>query len=106
MPISSRNRLLKATYSFFVVSTALYGGTRGNDLNIVIQANADDTTLFDVSTYLGMVPATVQAVSIQRLSTHEQITKTFQLGTVKGISKDLHSVLLKILVQQGTDCCF
>ena len=44
-------------------ATALYGGTRGNDLNIVIQANADDTTLFDVSTYLGTVKVDLQTVA-------------------------------------------
>lgn len=31
---------------------ALYTGTRGNDLKITIQANADDDTLFDVKTIL------------------------------------------------------
>lgn len=44
-------------------ATALYGGTRGNDLNIVIQANADDTSLFDVSTYLGTVMVDSQTVA-------------------------------------------
>lgn len=33
-------------------ATALYDGVRGNDLKIVIQANADDATLFDVQTVL------------------------------------------------------
>lgn len=31
---------------------ALYSGVRGNDLKIIIQANADDDTLFDVKTIL------------------------------------------------------
>ena len=31
-------------------ATALYGGTRGNDLKIVIQANTDDSTKFDMGT--------------------------------------------------------
>lgn len=39
----------KATNDF---ATALYGGTRGNDLKIVIQKNADNAELFDVETYL------------------------------------------------------
>lgn len=34
-------------------ATARYGGTRGNDLKIRIQANADDTSAFDVATLLG-----------------------------------------------------
>lgn len=33
-------------------ATAKYAGTRGNDLKTVIQANIEDTTAFDVSTYL------------------------------------------------------
>ncbi|MFP3917715.1 phage tail sheath subtilisin-like domain-containing protein [Lysinibacillus telephonicus] len=32
---------------------AKYAGTRGNDLKIVIQENVDDSTKFDVQTYLG-----------------------------------------------------
>lgn len=43
-------------------ATALYGGTRGNDLKIVIQANTDDSTKFDVSTYLGTVKVDTQTV--------------------------------------------
>lgn len=33
-------------------ATALYSGTRGNDLKIIIQKNVDDDTLFDVKTML------------------------------------------------------
>lgn len=44
-------------------ATALYGGTRGNDLKIVIQANADDPTKFDVLTYLGTVKVDEQTVA-------------------------------------------
>lgn len=43
-------------------ATALYGGTRGNDLKIVIQANADDKTAFDVITYLGINKVDTQTV--------------------------------------------
>lgn len=32
---------------------ARYGGVRGNDLKIIIQANADDSAMFDVKTMLG-----------------------------------------------------
>lgn len=39
----------KASNAF---ATALYGGTRGNDLKIVIQVNADNAEAFDVITYL------------------------------------------------------
>lgn len=43
-------------------ATALYGGVRGNDLKIVIQANVDDAEKFDVSTYLGMAEVDSQTV--------------------------------------------
>ena len=44
-------------------ATALYGGTRGNDLKIVIQANTDDSTKFDVMTYMGTVKVDTQTVA-------------------------------------------
>lgn len=50
----------KATNDF---ATALYGGTRGNDLKIVIQANADNPGKFDVVTYLGTVKVDEQTVA-------------------------------------------
>lgn len=34
-------------------ATARYCGTRGNDLKVIIQENVDDSSLFDVSLYLG-----------------------------------------------------
>ncbi len=50
----------KATNTF---AAARYTGTRGNDLKIVIQANADDSSLFDVSTLLETVKVDSQTVS-------------------------------------------
>lgn len=44
-------------------ATALYSGIRGNDLKIVIQANADDESKFDVITYLGTVAVDTQTVA-------------------------------------------
>lgn len=41
---------------------ALYGGTRGNDLKIVIQKNADESEFFDVSTVLGTTTVDTQTV--------------------------------------------
>lgn len=32
--------------------TAIYGGTRGNDIRVAVQSNPDDATYFDVVTYL------------------------------------------------------
>ncbi len=43
---------VKAANAF---ATAKYAGTRGNDIKIVIQANVDDDTKFDVTTILGTV---------------------------------------------------
>lgn len=44
-------------------ATALYSGIRGNDLKIVIQANADNESKFDVITYLGTVAVDTQTVA-------------------------------------------
>ena len=44
-------------------ATARYSGIRGNDLKIVIQANADDESKFDVITYLGTVAVDTQTVA-------------------------------------------
>ncbi|WP_455715439.1 phage tail sheath family protein [Anaerosporobacter sp.] len=44
-------------------ATALYGGTRGNDLKIVITANVDESSKFDVSTYLGTKLLDTQTVA-------------------------------------------
>lgn len=44
-------------------AAALYGGIRGNDLKIVIQANADEPEKFDVITYFGTVQVDLQTVA-------------------------------------------
>lgn len=44
-------------------ATALYSGTRGNALKIVIQANADDDSRYDVLTYLGTDKVDQQTVA-------------------------------------------
>lgn len=44
-------------------ATAKYSGVRGNDLKIVIQANADMENAFDVATYLGTVKVDSQTVT-------------------------------------------
>lgn len=41
---------------------ALYSGTRGNDLKIVIQANVDNDSLYDVHTYMGTTLVDSQTV--------------------------------------------
>lgn len=50
----------KATNTY---ATALYCGTRGNDLKIVIAANVDDSSKFDVSTYIGTKLLDTQTVA-------------------------------------------
>lgn len=45
------------------IAEALYPGTRGNDLKIVVQVNTDNESLFDVKTLLGSVVVDEQTVS-------------------------------------------
>lgn len=54
------NKGVKATSEY---ATAKYGGVRGNDLKIVITANADKPSEFDVSTYLGTTLVDTQTVA-------------------------------------------
>ena len=44
------------------IATALYSGTRGNDIRIAVQKNADDADKFDVITYLGTAKVDTQTV--------------------------------------------
>lgn len=44
-------------------ATAKFGGTRGNDIKIVIQTNVDEETMFDVKTYIGTTLVDTQVVS-------------------------------------------
>ncbi|MCM1561747.1 MAG: phage tail sheath family protein [Butyrivibrio sp.] len=56
-------------------ATALYGGVRGNDLKMVIQANADDSTKYDVATYLGTAKVDEQTVaSAAELAANDYVT--------------------------------
>ena len=50
----------KASNTF---ATAKYAGTRGNDIKIQVQVNVDDSSLFDVNTYLGTVMVDSQTVA-------------------------------------------
>ena len=50
----------KATNTF---ASAKYGGTRGNDLKIIIQKNLDDENKFDVKTALDTIVVDTQTVS-------------------------------------------
>jgi hypothetical protein len=44
-------------------ATARYGGSRGNDIKIVIQKNVDDETMFDVKTMIDSTTVDVQTVA-------------------------------------------
>ncbi len=46
-----------------LVATARYGGIRGNDISIIVEANADDEALFDVKTVVAGTVQDVQTVS-------------------------------------------
>lgn len=45
------------------LATAKYDGKRGNDLKLVVQANVDDASMYDVSLYLGTAKVFEQSVS-------------------------------------------
>ncbi len=62
----------KATNTY---ATALYGGTRGNDLKIVIAANVDEPSKFDVSTLLeNKVVDTQTVATAAELKANEYVT--------------------------------
>lgn len=44
------------------LATAVHGGTRGNDIKIVVRKNVDDEKLFDVKTLLGNIEVDEQTV--------------------------------------------
>ncbi|MCD8209171.1 MAG: phage tail sheath family protein [Bacteroidales bacterium] len=44
-------------------ATALYGGSRGNDIRISIEPDADDTSMYDVTTMLGTTVVDEQVVA-------------------------------------------
>lgn len=55
-------------------ATALYGGIRGNDLKISIQANVDDTDTWDVITYLGTQKVDTQTITdVKELSANDYV---------------------------------
>lgn len=63
---------VKASNTF---CTALYGGKRGNDLKTVISTNVDDSTKFDVYTYLGTSMVDLQTVaSADKLIDNDYVT--------------------------------
>lgn len=69
-------------------ATAKFGGVRGNDLNIVIQKNVDDESLFDVKTVIDSTVVDVQTVaSVTDLVANDFVTwKTTDLNVTAGIS--------------------
>lgn len=73
----------KATCDY---ATARYSGTRGNDLQIVITANVDDSSKFDVVTYLGTSKVDSQTVSASsELVANDYVTfKSTELAVTAG----------------------
>lgn len=75
---------VKASCDF---ATAKYAGTRGNDLKIVIAANVDETSYFDVSTYLDyelMETQTVESSADLVDNDYVDFVKTVTLATTAG----------------------
>jgi hypothetical protein len=57
------------------LATALYSGTRGNDIKIAVQANVDDNQLFDVQTWFDGVLMDTQTVKeASALVTNDYVT--------------------------------
>ena len=62
---------------------ALYSGTRGNDIKIVIKANVDDASRFDVSTYLNTSLVDVQTVKTAKELVANKFVKLSNYGRFK-----------------------
>lgn len=56
-------RLNSGTKAECTLSTAKHTGTRGNDIKHVVAANVDDSTKFDVDTYIGTAKVDTQTVT-------------------------------------------
>jgi len=69
------NAGVKASNDF---ATAKYSGTRGNDLKVVITENADDSTKWDVSTYLGTALVDEQTKVVDATALKENDFVTFK----------------------------
>jgi hypothetical protein len=68
---------------------ALYGGTRGNDLKVIIQTDVDDESKFIVSLYLGTTKVDEQTVSkASELVTNDYVTwvSDAELAVTAGVS--------------------
>lgn len=67
-------------------ATALYSGTRGNDIQIAIQANVDDTAKFDVQTWLdGSIVDTQTVAKASELTANDYVSfKDTELKAVAG----------------------
>src|SRR5690606_34251968 len=72
-----------------VTVTAKYGGVRGNDITVAVQANVDDPQLFDVITYVDGREVDVQTVA-SRAELQDNAWVTFgssgELETTAGVN--------------------
>ncbi len=67
-------------------ATAKHSGTRGNDIKIQIAANVDDTSAWDVATYLGTDKVDTQTVrEAGELAENDYVTwKSFEIAAAAG----------------------
>lgn len=69
---------------------ALYGGTRGNDLKIAVQTNADDEGKYDVTTYFDTTAVDVQTVAAaSELTANDYVTFKKEAALTPTASKPL-----------------
>ncbi|WP_317853928.1 phage tail sheath family protein [Chakrabartyella piscis] len=58
-----------------LVATALYGGARGNDLQVAVSENVDEDDYFDIHTYLdGVLVDTQTVATISELTDNDYVT--------------------------------
>lgn len=106
---------VKASGTF---GTALYSGTRGNDIKIVVTANVDDSSLFDVLTYVGTTLVDKQSgideysslvdndfVTFDKTSATLVVTSadTFTGGTNSTVTGANHSAFLSAIESESYD---
>lgn len=71
-------------------ATAKYSGTRGNDIRIVIQENADNTSMFDVITYLESIKLDTQTVAkADELKSNDYVDFKSEAVLAKTVAKSL-----------------
>lgn len=71
-------------------ATARYSGTRGNDIRIAVQENADNTSMFDVITYLEGIKLDTQTVAkADELKSNDYVDFKSEAVLAKTVAKSL-----------------